>query len=113
MSDTVKLPISEDVLKAMRARLWDCPSWEGSDLDARMVYLACIWAFDQTARISEYTRPEQGNPDHCVRVDRLTITLNVTESVRAPGLFPLLAGDTPEGAVKLEDVLVSRAGCYD
>ena len=70
-----------------------------------MVYLACIWAFDQTARISEYTRPEQGNPDHCVRVDRLTITLDVGESVRASGLFPLLAGDTPEGAVKLEDVL--------
>jgi hypothetical protein len=26
MSDTVKLPISEDVLEAMRARLWDRPS---------------------------------------------------------------------------------------
>lgn len=26
MSDTVELPISEDVLEAMRARLWDRPS---------------------------------------------------------------------------------------
>ena len=74
-------------------------------MDSQMVYLACIWAFDQTARVFEYTRPEQGNPDHCVRVDRLTITLNVDESVRASGLFPLSAGDTPEGKVKLEDVL--------
>ena len=70
-----------------------------------MVYLACIWAFDQPARISEYTRPELGNPDHCVRVDDLTVILNVGESVRGSGLFPLLAGDTPEGAVKGEDVV--------
>jgi hypothetical protein len=105
MSDTVKLPISEDVLEAMRARLWDRPSWEGSDLDARMVYLACRWAFDQTARISEYTRQEPGNPDHFVRVDDLTFISDVGESVRGSGLFPLLAGDAPEGAVKLEDVL--------
>ena len=104
-ADTVKLPISEDVVNAMRARLWENAAWEGAGLDARMSYLACIWAFDQTARISEYTKPEPGNQDHCVRVDDLTFTLNVGESVRGSGLFPLLVGDTPEGAVKLEDIM--------
>ena len=64
-----------------------------------------MWAFDQTARISEYTTPEPGNQDHCVRVDDLTFTLNVGDSVRGSGLFQLLAGDTPEGAVKLDDIL--------
>ena len=104
-ADTVKLPISEDVLEAMRARLWDHASWEGAGLNTRMAYIGCMWAFDQTARISEYTTPEPGNQDHCVRVDDLTFILNVGDSVRGSGLFQLLAGDTPEGAVKLDDIL--------
>ena len=65
----------------------------------------CMWAFDQTARISEYTKREPGGQDHCVRVDDLTFSLNVGDSVRGSGLYPLLVGDTPEGAVKLEDIL--------
>ena len=104
-ADTVKLPISEDVLEAMRARLWEHASWEGSGLDSRMAYVGCMWAFDQTAGISEYTKREPGGQDHCVRVDDLTFFLNVGDSVRGSGMFPLLVGETPEGAVKLEDIV--------
>ena len=38
-------------------------------------------------------------------MDDLTFFLNVGGSVRGSGLFPLLVGETPEGAVKLEDIL--------
>ena len=38
-------------------------------------------------------------------MDDLTFFLNVGDSVRGSGLFPLVVGDTPEGAVKLEDIL--------
>ena len=39
---------------------------------SRMTYLACLWAFDQASRISEYTLPEPGAVDHCISVDDLT-----------------------------------------
>ena len=39
---------------------------------SRMTYLACVWGFDQSARISEYTVPEPRSVDHCIRVDDLT-----------------------------------------
>ena len=71
-----------------------------------------MWAFDQTARISEYTKREPGGQDHCVRVDDLTFSLNVGDSVRGSGLYPLLVGDTPEGAVKLDQTEeVDLTGC--
>lgn len=30
------------------------------------------WGSDQSVRVSEYTRPEPGSTDHCVRLDDLT-----------------------------------------
>ena len=103
-SESVKLPICEDILDAMRKRLWDRRSWTGSDLGSRMVYLASVYAFDQTARISEYTKAEQGRQDHCVRLDDLTFGLRTGGSVRGSGLLCVLAGDSPEGAVQIGDV---------
>ena len=105
ISDSVKLPISEDILDAMRIRLWDRPSWEGPDLATRMTYVACVYAFDLTARVSEYTKPELGGQDHCVRVDDLTFEVRAGESVRGSGLFSLMSGDTPEGAIGLADIV--------
>lgn len=52
----------------MRVSLWAGKGWELTDVDSRMVYLGCMWGFDQDARISEYTPPGLGQQDHCVRL---------------------------------------------
>jgi hypothetical protein len=57
-----------------------------------------MWAFDQTARISEYTKPELGDPDHCMLVNDLTVIISAEDSVRGSDLFPLSSGETLEGA---------------
>lgn len=81
-SGTVKLPISEDMLASMKARLWDNKAWSGAGLLSRMTYLACMWGFDQSARVSEYTTPEPRASDHCVRVDDLTFYVQADGTVR-------------------------------
>lgn len=97
-ADTVKLPLCEAVLVAMRTRLWTDRAWEGPELDGRMTYIGCMWAYDMAARISEYTRAERGASDHCVRLDDLTFIVEgggKVETVAGSGLgknASLLAG---------------------
>jgi hypothetical protein len=74
----------------MRVRLWEGRQWEGVDMQARMAYLGCMWCFEMGARVSEYTQPEPGATDYCVRMDDLTFfvaikgqSANVTGSTLA------------------------------
>ena len=69
---SVKLPVCESILVDMKARLWTGRGWTGADMRDRMTYIGCMWAFEMGARVSEYTTPEPGGVDHCVRVDDLT-----------------------------------------
>jgi hypothetical protein len=71
-ANTVKLPACEGMLAHMRGRLWDGQLWSSKGLKDRMVYIACIFAYDMSARISEYTIPEPRAVDHCARVNDLT-----------------------------------------
>ena len=71
-TDTVKLPACHGMLTNMRSRLWDHQPWTGPGLTSRMTYLGCMWGFDQSARISEYTVPEPRAQDHCIRLDDLS-----------------------------------------
>ena len=80
ISTSVKLPASEDLLVHMRGRLWEGLAWGDDDMQKRMTYLGSMWAFEMGARVSEYTRPEPGNEDHCVRTDDLSFTVE-TEGV--------------------------------
>jgi hypothetical protein len=57
---SVKLPISEDILAVMRARLWDNLSWGDEDKEKRMKYLGCMWGFELGARVGEYSKEEPG-----------------------------------------------------
>ena len=57
---TVKLPITEDILTKIWARLWEGLSWSDSDKEKRVRYLGCMWGHDMGARVSEYTRHEPG-----------------------------------------------------
>lgn len=83
IASSVKLPASEDLLVHMRGRLWDGLSWCDVDMQKRMTYLGSMWAFEMGARVSEYTRPEPGNEDHCVRTDDLSFTVETDGCARS------------------------------
>ena len=70
------LSVSEDMLLAARARLWEGKSWEWGDTDQRMTYVGLMWGFDQFARVSEYTSAEVLAEEHCVRLWQLTFIVN-------------------------------------
>ena len=78
-SDTVKLPACHGMLVDMRACLWTQQPWVGQGLLSRMAYLGCVWGFDQSARISEYTVPEPRAQDHCIRLDDLSFFCKTPE----------------------------------
>jgi hypothetical protein len=69
---TVKLPISEDILADMRARLWDNLSW-GDEDKKRMKYLGCMWGFELGARVGEYTKAEPGGRGPVTALDSMTL----------------------------------------
>ena len=70
----VKLPFCWELIEDMRRRLWFGKAWSGTGLADRMVYLACVWGYDQSARVSEYTQREGKGADHSVRVHDLAFT---------------------------------------
>lgn len=72
--NNVKLPFCWELLLDMRRRLWFGQPWEGAAITGRMTYLACLWGYDQSARIGEYTVREGNGSDHCVRVHDLSFT---------------------------------------
>ena len=80
-SETVKLPACHDMLTDMRSRLWTPQAWSGDCLSIRMTYLARMWGFDQSARISEYTVPETRAQDHCIRLDDLSFYLRTPDGI--------------------------------
>lgn len=67
----MELTICEKMLADMRLKLWVGKSWVGENAIQRMTYLGCIWGCDMSSRISEYTAPEGGAQDHCVRAHNL------------------------------------------
>ena len=72
------------------------------------MYIGAMWAFDKAARVSEYTKAEPGAQDYCVRVDDLTFTLIVRDSVVGSHLVALLAGSLTERALMLEKIVECR-----
>ena len=91
------LPISEDMIAAARARLWEGRSWEWGDIDARMTYMGLMWGFDQVARVSEYTSAEVSAEDHCVRVWQLSFIADGNED----GKQHVIAGSALSAEMKL------------
>lgn len=97
--DTVKLPVHEDLLTNMRTQLWDDRAWNGTDLEKRMAYIAATYAYDMSARVSEYTAAEKGKVDHCVRVNDLTFEIETPS-----GTVNVLGGELAKhGFVGLEE----------
>lgn len=73
------LPVSEDMIMEARNRLWVNKSWGWNDIDDRMVYVGLMWAFDQVARVSEYTSAETGAENHCIQLWQLSFVLAGSE----------------------------------
>lgn len=86
-STCVKLPYCVFLLLDIRARLWEGQSWSQEGLRVRATYLACMWGYDMSARVSEYTKPEGKAADHCIRVHDLAFTVD-----RGNGLERLAGG---------------------
>ena len=75
-----------------------------------MTYLGCMWGFDQSARISEYTVPEPRAQDHCIRVDDLSFYSHTSAGITCcvgSVLALNLAGATDDSAL-IRDVLECR-----
>ena len=127
LQSTVKLPICESILTGMRALMWEERKWDGVDMQLRMTYLGCMWGFEMGARVSEYTQPEPGAVDHCVRTDDLTFTIEAGDqttrvtgsALAALGLHHSAKGMkqitecrvrtvTSKGKVTVKDKLVAR-----
>lgn len=81
LNTSVKLPICEGILVAMRVRLWVETPWFLSVPPGCLAYIGCMWGYDQSARVSEYTTPENGAEDHCIRIDDLTFVMVTGEGI--------------------------------
>ena len=89
-SDSVKLPVSEDILDDMRARLWieGKNKWSDEEMKRKAAYIACMYGFEFASRVGEYTHSEQNHSDHCARVDDFTFTVEAagaTSKIATPG----------------------------
>lgn len=52
----------------------------------RMTYIGCMFGFEMSARIGEYTQKERGRSDHCVRNDDLSFAVETpTQQKREVG----------------------------
>lgn len=98
------------MLTDMQRRLWTPQSWCVNGIVARMTYLGCMWGFDQSARISEYTIPEPRAQDHCIRLDDLSFYSRTPEGIKprlGSSLALCLAGVTNDSPL-ISDVLERR-----
>ena len=76
------LVISSNVkLTNMRTRLWEGKSWSEADMTSRMTYVGCMWAFEFSAQVSEYTQHETGAEDHYVRTGDLSFTVETEHGI--------------------------------
>lgn len=81
-SDSVKLPVCEDILKDMRVRLWIENDWSDGAKRHKAAYVACMYGFEFAGRVGEYTHHESRNTDHCARVNDFTFTVESEGSTK-------------------------------
>lgn len=55
-----------------------------------------MWGFELGARVSEYTQPESGANDHCVRTDDIPFSIEMdgqTANIAGSMVAPVRAGN--------------------
>lgn len=78
------------------------------DMQRRMRFLGCMWGFEMGARVSEYTKPEPGGTDHCVRTDDLTFTIESGGQVANVAGSELSALDLHQSAAGMSQITECR-----
>jgi hypothetical protein len=74
-ASTVKLPVCFEMIADMRKRLVTNRTWCEGDMKYIMLYTGCVFGFEFTARVGEYTKAEQKATDHCLRTDDLSFAV--------------------------------------
>jgi hypothetical protein len=90
---TTKLPVCEDILYVIRAKLFEGNPWTSIHLDNRMTYMGAMWGFDVGVRIGEMTAPEKGCTDHNIRADEIVFILSTPIEQNGENVFRLRGGD--------------------
>ena len=112
LSCIVKLPICESILAEMRQRLWVGRSWGYTDLAIRMTFIGCMYGFELTARVGEFTYKENGGTDHCIRTDDLSFAVETaleSKSVVGSALADLPQVKAGEGYAQIVECRVLGA----
>jgi hypothetical protein len=100
LSNSVKLPVCEDILNDMRRRLVREGDWSDDAMRSRGTYVASMYGYEVAGRIGEYTHSERNQVDHCARVDDFTFAVEskgIISNVPGSGLAMLKLEDTIEG----------------
>ena len=108
-ASTVKLPVCEEMITGMRERLVANRTWCEADMKFIMLYTGCMYGFEFAARVSEYTKGEQGDTDHCVRTDDLTFAVEAPTghvSVVGSALADLTPAQAGEGFKNISECRV-------
>ena len=105
----VKIALCESMLAGMRGKLWDGKSWGPVDIDKRMRYLGCLYGYDMSARVSEYTANEVGGQDHCLRAGDITFEMkDGTSFIGVPLLYQRIGWSDQPGTGLLDQVGFSQ-----
>ena len=100
-SESVKLPVCEDILNDMRRRLWAEDDWTDEAKRNKAAYVGSMYGFEFAGRVGEYTHHEPRTIDHCARVDDFTFTVEIAGASRqVPG--------SELGLLKFEDSVSGR-----
>lgn len=109
-ADTVKLPICEEILVGMRARLWAEGDWSDAAKRNKAVYLASMYGFEFASRVGEFTHCEQRQVDHCARVSDFVFAVEkggVIRNVPGSELSTLKLEDSEGGRLAILECRVS------
>lgn len=103
---SVKLPICFEMTTDMRERLVANRTWSEEDMESIMLYTGCMFGFEFTARVSEYTKAERKGTDHCVRTDDVTFAVEAPTghfSIVGSALADLTPAQAGEGFKNISD----------
>lgn len=93
-----KLPFNLDLILSGRELFWKEGVWSVKELDRKAIWLCMAICFDSGLRVSNLTKAEKGNEDHCIRAEQLSFTFEDSQGKRT-----LVLGDN--------DVWKARADC--
>jgi hypothetical protein len=106
---SVKLPICFEMITDMRERLVANRTWREEGMESIMLYTGCMFGFEFTARVSEFTKGEKKGTDRCVRTDDITFAVEAPTrhfSIVGSALADLTPAQAGEGFKNISECRV-------